>query len=389
MNDLGSAAGLMESGDSTAAGEPTGDGATATYEAADTGGDEDGSAPAHGEGPSAHVAVEATNEGGATTGGRPRGQQAPGAAARSALDPSKDIEDAVRIHMRELLDWARQRVLPEDGSARATKRRKRTSAAPAENEYTYTTVSTAVRALYEDMEDWQHSVPLSTRRKGWRPGQFDSFRLREVERFALECGGGGLSLQGIEKLWRLLDTWDGTRPGMPIDGGHNDSIRDTFKSVNAMKDAIRDDVDDAVLGAGWLKCDLSVDGMKHTVFFRPVLQVVLDMLKSGQEVRLWSGDTGPAEPTNKRESPLDGDAFRLNEAALMEEMKDDACFVLGLHVYSDASQLSWSGGKSVFSSEDCVVPVCADRRRVPYLFPAPVCGLLRGTGVCYLVRSGD
>jgi len=147
---------------------------------------------------------------------------------------------------------------------------------------------------------------------------------------------------------RLLDTWDGLLPGMAIDGGHNDSIRDTFKSFNAMKDAICDDVDDAVLGAVWLKCDLSVDGMNHTVFFWPVLQVVLEILRSGGEVRLWSGDMRPVGSTNKRESPLDGDAFRRNEAALIEEMKDDACFLLGLHVYSDASQLSWSGGKSVF-----------------------------------------
>lgn len=270
-----------------------------------------------------------------------------GSAALQALDPAGNFDEAVTLQLRELLDWTRQQV-PGDCSGRAAKRRRCADGVAAENEYTYTTVSTAVRAFYEEMEDWRRTSLLATRRKGWRPGRFDSFRLRAVERFALECGGGGLSLEGIENLWELLDTWDGTRPGMPIDGGHGDSIRDTFKSVNAMKDAIRDDVDDAVLGAGWLKCTLLVDGTHHIVYFRPVLQVVLQMLKNAKEVRLWSGETGPAAPTERRESPLDGDAFRLSEAALMEEKKDDSCFVLGLHVYSDASQLSWSGGKPYF-----------------------------------------
>jgi len=107
-----------------------------------------------------------------------------------------------------------------------------------------------------------------------------------VQRFALDCGGGGLSLEGIEKLWDLLDTWDGTKPGMPIDDGHRNSVRDSFNSLNAFKDGIHDDVDDAVLGAGWLKCPLLVDGLKLTVFFRPVLQVIFDMLKRGKDVRL-------------------------------------------------------------------------------------------------------
>jgi len=228
-------------------------------------------------------------------------------------------------------------------------------------EYTYTTVATAVRAIYEDQRDWEHSSPLATRRKGWRPGRFDSFRLRAVERFALECGGAGLSLEGIEKLWDLLDTWDGTKPGMPMDDGHNKSLRDSFNSVNAFKDAIRDDVDDAVLGTGWLKCPLVVDGLKCVVFFRPVLEVILGMLRRGGDVRLWSGETGPAPPTNLRESPLDGDAFRLSEAALMEEKRDATCFVLGLHVYSDASQLSWSGGTlSSLTARGVALTVCVD-----------------------------
>jgi len=297
------------------------------------------------------VGESSNNDTGRAAGGSPTTTPAPpGSAARAAIDPDTGIDESVLLHIKALMAVSRHAVGGPDGG-RGRKRGRETpggSATCNDPEYMYTTVSTAVRAIYEDQGDWERSSPLTTRRKGWRPGRFDTFRLRAVERFALECGGGGLSIGGLEKLWDLLDTWDGTKPGMPIDDGHNDSLRDTFNSVNAFKDAIHDDVDDVVLGTGWLKCPLLVDGLRCVVFFRPVLEVILDMLKRGGDVRLWSGETGPAPPTNLRESPLDGDAFRLSEAALIEEKRDASCFVLGLHVYSDASQLSWSGGKLCF-----------------------------------------
>jgi len=187
-----------------------------------------------------------------------------GSAAGAAIDSDKNIDKAVLMRSQSFMAVLRHAV----GEPDSRHGRKRShvkhggSATCTDPEYMYTTVSTAMRAINDDEADWDRSSSLSTRRKGWRPSQFDSFRLRAVERFALECGGGGLSLEGIEKLWDLLDTWDGTKPGMPRDDGHEDSLRDSFKSVNAFKDDIHDDVDDAVLGAGWLKCPLVVDGLK-------------------------------------------------------------------------------------------------------------------------------
>jgi len=306
------------------------------------------------------------------------GSGEPSSTVRGALNPANDIDHAVLLDMQALMDVSRHQVEAGGGSP-ARKRRRLASggqeSGPAvEPEYTYTTVATAVRAMYEDERDWERSQPLATRRKGWRTGCFNSFRLRAVERFALECDGGGLSLKGIEKLWELLDTWDGTKPGMPMDEGHDKSLRDSFKSVNAFKDAIHDDVDDGVLGAGWKKCPLVVDGHEYVVLFRPALQVILAMLKQGKTVRLWSGPNGPAPPSDTRESPMDGDAFRLNEAALMEDKVDDNCFVLGLHLFSDASQLSWSGGMCPGTELLRTVGIwCADRCRV-------LCSLWYGVG---------
>jgi len=78
-------------------------------------------------------------------------------------------------------------------------------------------------------------------------------------------------------------------------------------------------------------------------YFRSVLEVALKMLRDGQGVKLWSGGDRPAPPTSSRESPLDGDAFRLCESIIMAEHGADS-FVLVFHIFSDASQLAWSGG---------------------------------------------
>jgi len=191
------------------------------------------------------------------------------------------ISEAVRQHILSLVAVSRRPVLNGGANLASKRRQLTTGAASVEPEYTYTTVATAIQALYEGDGDWERCVPMVDRRKGWRTGRSDSFRLRAVQKFALESGGGVMSLEGLEKLWDLLDTWDGTKPGMAVDERHKDTLRDKFNTVNAFKDAVHDDADDAVLGAGLLRCPLLVDGQMYVTSFRPVLEVLLDMLKRG------------------------------------------------------------------------------------------------------------
>lgn len=234
----------------------------------------------------------------------------------------------------------------DDDTQPPRKRQRSTSGVlvPHLNQRHFATLSTEVRSLYEDMNDWQRMTPLLTRRKRCRPGRFDSYRLRALERFALECGGAGLSLEWQERLFDLLDTWDGTKPGMPHDDGHNQTLREAFPSANSFKDAIRDDVDDAVLMEGWCKCTMDVDGLSVTTFLCPALDVLIEALHNAKEVQVWSGEDGPAPPTSMRETPFDGDAFRKNEDDVVRRHGPDS-FVLGVHLFSDASHISESGGK--------------------------------------------
>lgn len=136
--------------------------------------------------------------------------------------------------------------------------------------------------------------------------------------------------------------WDGTKAGMAEDAGHHKTLRFAFPSVQAFKDALRDDLDDAALNARWKKVRLVEGGVAYEAYFRDVLQVIWALLKKGK-IQWWSGIAGPEPPTDKRESPLDGDAFRLCED-LVTRNRDELACVLGLHVFSDSSQVYMSGG---------------------------------------------
>jgi len=230
-------------------------------------------------------------------------------------------------------------VPPADGGA---------AAADAVPEYLYSSVGLHVRALYEALGDERRAQPLVHRRKRPKLGRFNFVRLRALQRLVLQVGGAGLSQKDQEFLYDFLDTWDGTKAGMAQDAGHHKTLRYQFPSVTAFENALRDDLDDAALNAGWKKVKLVEGGVPYEAYFRDVLQVVRALIKrKGDKIQLWSGVAGPAPPSDRRETPLDGDAFKLCEELVMKNREELAC-VLGLHVFSDSSQLSWSGGTLFF-----------------------------------------
>lgn len=161
----------------------------------------------------------------------------------------------------------------------------------------------------------------------------------------LDTGGAGLTLKEQDRLFDFLDVWDRTKPGMPVDGGHFLTLRRTFGSANAFRNALADDLDAAVNEAGWKKVVLTESDEQYEAYFRSVMDVVRGLVRETDpaEFMWWSGGSSPAPLDNRRETPMDGEVFKRFEAAVEEEHGQDAC-VLGLHVYSDSSQLSWSGG---------------------------------------------
>jgi len=118
-------------------------------------------------------------------------------------------------------------------------------------------------------------------------------------------------------------------------------ITDVFKSSNAFRNALRDDLDDAVLAAGCQKCTLTQGGVQYVAFSRSVLDVAMRAFRGAGKVQLRRDDI---EVGNRREHPMDGDAFKAHQEAV-DAISDGHGFVLGVYVYSDATLLSWSGGR--------------------------------------------
>jgi len=233
----------------------------------------------------------------------------------------------------------------KEGPAHKKRKVNNGAVAKAPRSYDYSNLAEHIRTLYEEIKDWQRAEPIISARKRANPGKFDTFRLQALQRFVLRTGRAGLSLREQEDLFDLLDVWDGTRPGMPVDTGHKSKIRDSFRSAYAFQCAMRDDLDAAVVGAGWKTCVLEEGGEKYVAIFRSAMDALLEDLRSGKKVRFWSGGDHPAPPTHMRETPMDGDAFRLSEEEVLKEHADKpGAFMMGIHVYSDSSLLSWSGG---------------------------------------------
>ena len=214
---------------------------------------------------------------------------------------------------------------------------------PPAPEFIYTSVSAHARAIYEDNTDTEHAEPLVRERKATRAGLFDTPRLRRLERFVLQAGHGGLSMAEQDELYKVILDLDAPLP----DGSAPPRLCDQFKDSSAFKRAVADDLDAAALASGWQKATLVEDGERNYAYFRPVRDVVLSLLDGQRVVQLWSGDGGPAPATDRRESPFDGDAFRACEADVCRRAGKNC--VLGLHVFSDSSRLSWSGGTSRLS----------------------------------------
>jgi len=252
---------------------------------------------------------------------------------------------AIATELRALMELTRVRIdeaALRDEADRADSDNDDVAPSP---EYAYSTISTHVRVLYEELKDVQRATPLAdARRKTPLTGKFNFFRLRALQRYVLEAGGAGLSLNEQAKLFGFLDVWDRTKEGMLEDAGHYQLLREAVPDVGAFRHALEDDIDKAVNEAGWKKVTLVELDQPHEAYFRSVLGVTRALLKAaGDNVRWWSGESGPAPLDDRRETPFDGEAFKMCEKEVMDKNGDDSA-ILAVHVFSDASQLSWSGG---------------------------------------------
>jgi len=182
---------------------------------------------------------------------------------------------AMEAGLRRLYEMTRTAISRDDAEGAS----QGTEATTMQPVYSYSSVATHIRDIYEDMQAMQRSIPLvEPRRKRPHTGRFNSFRLRALQNFVLSVGGTGLSLPEQERLFNFLDAWDRTQPGMPADDGHRKMLRDAFDNANEFKNTIADDLDVAVNDARWRKVMLEEDGTQYEAYSRSAMGVVRDMV---------------------------------------------------------------------------------------------------------------
>jgi len=200
-------------------------------------------------------------------------------------------------------------------------------------------VCTEAQAEYERIGDAKRCQPAVEARPHCKPGLFNTPALRLMQEFIHEANGSGLSTTFQTKFYEMMAKWDGSADDKRPTGRAN-KIKDHFPSANAFRNAVRDDLDEAVLSAGWKRCAMVQGGVRYVSFFRSALHVAVQALCNAQKVQLRRDNT---EVGDRRESPMDGEAFKAHQDAI-DNVTVEKAFVLGVYVYSDASLLSWSGG---------------------------------------------
>lgn len=224
---------------------------------------------------------------------------------------------------------------------RRSRKRSRAEADDGGIETTHPSVATRVWALYESYYDAARAQPLARAIKRSKAGMFNSNRLRLMQSFVYKAAGCGLSGTDVSDLWELFHEWE---PPSTVNADEPQRLRDIFPTPHAFQQALSDDIDKAIEDGGWMACNIVEDGESYDTFYRPGLPVLLRSLSASNKVRYWAKGDEDDGPSDCRETPFDGDAFRLCEQDVLREHGEDA-FVLGIHVFSDSCVMSSSGGK--------------------------------------------
>lgn len=215
--------------------------------------------------------------------------------------------------------------------------------AEAPQDARYGTIASQTRAHSEGRGDWKAALPMVTERENMKSRKFCTMRLRELERLMLTIDPSGSSRGQQRKMLDFLSMCDRTRSDMDSVEADGVPLRSTFPTITSFQTALKDDVDEALSDVGFKKVTMREDGQSYQAFFLSARDVVIKLMRKAPNIGFWSGPDGPAAPTNRRETPLDGDACRKCEADVIK--KGAMCCVLGLRLYSASSQLSWSGGE--------------------------------------------
>eukprot|EP00168_Porphyra_purpurea_P006993 TRINITY_DN1859_c0_g1_i14.p1 TRINITY_DN1859_c0_g1~~TRINITY_DN1859_c0_g1_i14.p1 ORF type:complete len:234 (-),score=52.13 TRINITY_DN1859_c0_g1_i14:248-949(-) len=179
--------------------------------------------------------------------------------------------------------------------------------------YKFSSVATEAQSEHKRIGDAKRCVPTVDDRPNFNPGQFNTPALKMLQTFVNECNGSGLSTAFQTRLYALLTKWDGSNGSAKPGGCGTNLIGGVFSSATAFRNAIRDDLDDAILSAGWKKCSLVQGGVTHVTYFRSAFNTALDALRDARVVQLRRDD---GEVGDRRQAPMDSEVFRAHQDAI-------------------------------------------------------------------------
>jgi len=225
----------------------------------------------------------------------------------------------------------------------------------------FSSVSTKAQAECERIGSSKRCEPAVDARPNRNPGRYNTPALQTLQTFAKNGNGSGLQTVFQNGLYHLLSKWDGS-DGSSKPGAHvKNRIGDVFSSATAFRNAVCDDLDDAILASGWKKCTLLQGGVIYNTYFLSALNTALEALRNAkkEELRRDDGKVG-----DRRQAPVDGEEVKAYQNTI-DGTAFDKAFLLSLYVYSDASLLSWSGGTCLLFSIACMLSGCPSSFAVP------------------------
>lgn len=206
-------------------------------------------------------------------------------------------------------------------------------------------ISARIWDWYAHLPEASTSVLVVDPSRADTPTLFDEPELRAVLRFIVTVGGSGLTQAGQMGFAEVIFPLEAA---MMVQGGPRGLMTERFSSPHAFGAAVQSEHDRVLARRRWFVASIVIGGVSYPVYFRDILEAVLDRLQSSEDVVL-EGTELPrtADGERCRSHTMDSDLF-LQEQADVRETHGRHAYVLGVQLHSDEAVVAWNGNQLMY-----------------------------------------
>lgn len=206
-------------------------------------------------------------------------------------------------------------------------------------------ISARIRDFYESLPEADQSVLVVDPARGDAPTRFNTAELQAVLRFILTAGGSGLAQSGQLAFAEVVLPLEAA---IAVPDGPRGFMTERFSSPYAFGAAVQTEQDRVLAMRKWRVSYITVAGVRHPLYFRDVLDAGLDALQSADDTVVEGRAPHPtADGERRRSESLDSDLF-LDEQADARQTHGEHAYVMGVHLRSDETIISWSGSQPMY-----------------------------------------